>query len=168
MPDGPLLSPRNPGLSILVIPGFAFGGLAGTQIQLLILAAATMALAFVLADRLTGRRAVSWIVTLGVGLTATAFIYSSGIYPEFPAALALVLSLLLVTRRHPFGIVDGLQLSALLSAMCWLGIKYAPLALLMSGYFILKGDRQGRIALVMAGVVSLEHSPGFICTCSEA
>ena len=154
LPDGPLLSPHNPGLSILVIPGFAFGGLAGTQIQLLILAAATMSLAFVLADRLTRKRIVSWVVALGVGLTATAFIYSSEIYPEFPAALALVLSLLLVTRRHPFGIVDALLLAVLLSAMCWLGIKYAPLALLMSGYFILKGDRQGRIALVMAGVVS--------------
>ena len=154
LPDGPLLSPHNPGLSILVIPGFAFGGLAGTQIQLLILAAATMSLAFVLADRLTRKRAVSWVVTLGVGLTATAFIYSSEIYPEFPAALTLVLSLLLVTRRHPLGIVDALLLAALLSAMCWLGIKYAPLALLISAYFLFKADRPGRIALATAGVVS--------------
>ena len=56
------------------------------------LGAATMALAFVLADRLTGRRVLSWLVTLGVGLSATAFIYSTEIYPEFPGALAMVLS----------------------------------------------------------------------------
>ena len=122
--------------------------------QLLILAAATMSLAFVLADRLTWRRAVSWVVTLGVGLTATAFIYSSEIYPEFPAALTLVLSLLMVTRRHPLGVVDALLLSFLLSVMCWLGIKYAPLAMLVSAYFLLKANRPGRLALVVAGAAS--------------
>ena len=154
LPDGPLLSPHNPGLSILVIPGFALAGLAGTQVQLLLLAAVTMTLAFVLADRLTGRRAVSWAVTLGVGLTATAFIYSSEIYPEFPAGLTLVLSFLLVTRKRPLGTADALLLAVWLSVMCWLGIKYAPLALLMSGYFLLKADRAGRIALIAAGVAS--------------
>ena len=76
-PDGNLLSPHNPGLSFLVIPGFGLGGLAGAQIQLMVLGAATMALAFVLADRLTGHRVLSWLVTLGVGLSATAFIYST-------------------------------------------------------------------------------------------
>ena len=84
---------------------------------------------------------MSWVVTLGVGLTAIAFIYSGEIYPEFPAALTLVLSLLLVTRRHPLGTADALLLVVLLSVMCWLGIKYTPLALLMSGYFLLKADR---------------------------
>ena len=83
-PDGDLLSPHNPGLSFLVIPGFGLGGLAGAQVQLMVLGAATMALAFVLADRLTGRRVLSWVATLGVGLSATAFIYSTEVYPEFP------------------------------------------------------------------------------------
>ena len=152
--DGRLLSPHNPGLSFLVIPGFVLGGLAGTQTQLLVLAAATMALAFVLAARLSGQRLVSWAVSLVVGLTATAFIYSSEIYPEFPAALALVISLLLVTRQRVLGVVDGLMLAAALTAMCWLGVKYAPLALLVSGYFLLKADREGRIALLVAGTAS--------------
>ena len=152
--DGRLLSPHNPGLSFLVIPGFALGGLAGTQVQLLVLAAATMALAFVLAARLSGHWLVSWAVALVVGLSATAFIYSTEIYPEFPAALTLVIALLLVTRRRVFGVADGLMLAAALTAMCWLGIKYAPLALLVSGYFLLKADRAGRMALVIAGTAS--------------
>ena len=82
--DGRLLSPHNPGLSILLIPGFALGGLAGAQTQLLLLAAAAMSLSFLLATRLSGQPLLSWIVALGVGLTATAFIYSTEIYPEFP------------------------------------------------------------------------------------
>ena len=127
LPDGPLLSPHNPGLSVLVIPGFALGGLVGAQIQMLLMAAATIALSFVLTDRLIGQRTLSWVITLGVGLTATAFIYSSEIYPEFPAALALVLSLLLVTQRKQLGVADGLLLTAILTVLCWLGIKYAPI-----------------------------------------
>ena len=154
LPDGRLLSPHNPGLPALLAPGFGLGGLAGAQIQLLLMAGATMALAFVLADRLTGRRLTSWIVTLAVGLTATAFIYSSEIYPEFPAALTLVLSLLVVTRRHAYGIGDALLLAGLLTVMCWLGIKYAPLAALVSGYFFLRAGRAGRVALIVAGAVS--------------
>ena len=152
--DGDLLSPHNPGLSFLVIPGFGLGGLAGAQVQLMVLGAATMALAFVLADRLTGRRALSWIATLGVGLSATAFIYSTEIYPEFPGALALVLSLLMVTRERIHGAADGLLLAALLTVMCWLGIKYAPLALLVAGYYLLKARRHGQVALLAAGAVS--------------
>ena len=153
-PDGDLLSPHNPGLSFLVIPGFGLGGLAGAQIQLMALGAATMALAFVLADRLTGRRVLSWLVTLGAGLSATAFIYSTEIYPEFPGALAMVLSLLVVARERTPGVADGLLLAALLTVMCWLGIKYAPLALLVAGYFLLKAGRDGRTALLASGVAS--------------
>ena len=155
--DGRLLSPHNPGLSFLVIPGFALGGLAGAQTQLLLLAATTMALAFVLAARVSGHGYVSWVVALFVGLTATAFIYSTEIYPEFPAALTLVISLLLVTRQREYdeyGVVDGLLLAVALTAMCWLGVKYAPLALLVSGYFLLKANRAGQIALVFAGTAS--------------
>ena len=152
--DGKLLSPHNPGLSFLVIPGFGLGGLVGAQAQLLVLAAATMALAFVLADRLTGRRALCWLVTLGVGLSATAFIYSTEIYPEFPGALALVLSLLVVTRSKTLGVADGLLLALLLTIMCWLGIKYAFLSLPVSAYFLWKSDRDGRIALLATGAAS--------------
>ena len=152
--DGKLLSPHNPSLSVLVIPGFALGGLLGVQVQLLVLAATTMALAFVLADRLTRRRVLSWIVTLGVGLSATAFIYSTEIYPEFPAALALVLSLLVVTRNSTLRMADGLVLSLLLSIMCWLGVKYAFLALPVAAYFLFQSDRDGRVVLLAAGAAS--------------
>ncbi len=154
LPDGTLLSPHNPGLSVLVIPGFALGGLAGAQVQLLLIAATAMALAFLLADRLTGRRALSWLAGLGVGTGAVAFIHSTEIYPEFPAALALVVSLLVVTRRDGPGPLDAVWLAAALTAMCWLGVKYAPLALLVSAYFMARADRRGRVALLLLGGVS--------------
>ena len=152
--DGRLLSPHNPGLSAFVVPGFALGGLAGAQAQLMLMAAATMALAFVLAARLTGRRGVSWLAALGVGLSAVAFVHSTEIYPEIPAALALTLSLLAVTRRGRLTPMDALWVTAALSAMCWLGVKYAPLALLVSTYFLLRAGGPGRATLVGLGVAS--------------
>lgn len=153
-PDGRILSPHNPGLSVVVIPGFALAGLRGVQTQLMLMVAATMSLAFVLADRLTGRRAICWAATLGVGLTATAFIYATEIYPEFPAALALVVALLVATRRGSPGIYDALYLAAALTAMCWLGSKYAGLVLPVAGYFLLRADWPARIALTAGGGVS--------------
>lgn len=152
--DGRLLSPHNPGLSLLVIPGYVIGRLGGVQAQLLIMAAATLALAFVLADRLTGRRVAAWLATLGVGLTAIAFIHSTEIYPEFPAALALVAALLVVTRERRLQPVDAAVLCALLSAMCWLGIKYAPLTALVAAFAIYRSERRAQMALLVVGGLS--------------
>ena len=149
---GRLLSPHNPGLSVLVIPGYVSGGLAGVHAQLMVIAAAAMALAFVLADRLTGRRAISWIATLGVGLTAVPFIYSTEIYPEFPAAAALLVSLIVVARSGRLTSVDALWTACALSALCWLGVKYAPLALLVSTYFLFRSDVRGRGRLTLLGL----------------
>ena len=106
----------------------------------MLIAAAAMTLAFLLADRLTGERTVSWLVTLGVGIGAVAFIHSTEVYPEFPAAMALVLSLLVVTAKPRLGLPEAVWLAVLLSAMCWLGVKYAPLTLLVAGYFLLPGQ----------------------------
>lgn len=153
-PDGRVLSPHNPGLSVLVIPGFGLGGLVGVQVQLMLMAAATMALAFLLAAQLTVRPTICWFVALGTGLTATAFIYATEIYPEFPAALALVIALLVATRRSRPGIYDALCLAAALTAMCWLGSKYVALALPVAAYFLFHADRPARITLVAVGSVS--------------
>ena len=153
-PDGRLLSPHNPGLSVVAIPGFLLAGLRGVQVQLMLMAAATMSLAFVLADRLIGKRFICWAVTLGVGLTATAFIYSTEIYPEFPAALALVVALLIATRRNKPDPYRALFLAAALTAMCWLGTKYVALALPVAAYFLLRTDWYGRSALLAGGIPS--------------
>ena len=154
LPDGRLLSPHNPGLSVLLIPGFALGGLIGAQAQLLLMAAAAMTLAYLLAVRLYGNRAICWGTTLIVGLSATAFIYSTEVYPEFPAALALFACLLVVTRQAKMSALDGVLLAAGLSATCWLGVKYVPLALLVAAYFVWKSDAKGRVVLSALGAVS--------------
>ena len=124
------------------------------QTQLLIMAAATLSLTFVLVDRLTGVRTAAWLATLGVGLTAIAFIHSTEIYPEFPAALALVVALLVATRDQRLTPLDAVALCVLLSAMCWLGIKYAPLTLLVAAFALMRSEPNGRLTLLGLGALS--------------
>ena len=154
LPDGRLLSPHNPGLPVLLVPGFALGGLAGAQVQLLVIAAAAMTMAFLLCERLTGRRQLSWAATLGLGFAATPFIYATEIFPEFPAALDLLGCLLVATADRQLTWLDGFVVAAGLCALCWLGVKYVPLALLVAGYFLWRGDGRGRAVLLVVGTVS--------------
>ncbi|GIS94924.1 MAG: hypothetical protein CM1200mP22_21610 [Dehalococcoidia bacterium] len=62
--DGKVLSPHNPGLSVLVIPGFGIGGLIGAQIQMMIIAALTFSLAYILIVRISGEFWISWLTTV--------------------------------------------------------------------------------------------------------
>ena len=59
-----------------------------------------------------------------------------------------------MTRERTLGVADGLLLAALLTVMCWLGIKYAPLAMSVAGYFLLMAGRDGRTALFTSGAAS--------------
>jgi hypothetical protein len=152
--NGVLLSPHNPGLSFLVLPGFAAAGLVGAQVQLLTLAALTFALTYILVARITGAPGGSWLATAVVGLSASAFIYSTEVYPEMPAALMLVVSVWLVHEQTLSGYWRALLLAAALTAMVWLGVKYAPLALLVAFWSWRRMDARGRWALLGAGSAS--------------
>jgi hypothetical protein len=153
LPDGTLLSPHDPGLSILLLPGFALGGLAGAQAQLLMLAALTFVLAWALAVRVTGSVVGSAAAALAVGLSASPFIYATEVYPELPAALALLAALHLGMGARP-GPLRALGVAAALSALMWLGAKYAPLAGLTAVWVLWRADRSGRLALSGAGALS--------------
>ena len=151
--DGRVLSPHNVGLSLLLLPGFGLDGLVGVQVQLVLMAALTWALAYLLALRLTeARPRLAWLATLAV--SATAFIYSSEVYPELPAALALVGALLLATGRERLSITRVLVLVLLLTALPWLGAKYAPLAALVALYVLWRAEPRGRAVLVLGGALS--------------
>ncbi|HZA21682.1 MAG TPA: hypothetical protein VFA32_03615, partial [Dehalococcoidia bacterium] len=152
--NGVLLSPHNPGLSILIIPGFAAAGLLGAQVQLLVLAALTFSLTYLLVARTTGEGLWSWLATAAVALSASAFIYSTEVYPEVPTALLLVVSLLLVQGRSRISGWGALALAVTLSVMVWMGVKYAPLAALVALWALWKMDRQGRTVLLAAGMSS--------------
>lgn len=153
--DGMLLSPHSPGLSVILLPGFAAAGLLGAQVQLLMMSALTFTLAYLLAVRITGQQLYSWVAVIVVGLGASSLVYSTEVYPEMPAALVLVASLLLVTtaadRLKSWRI---LLLAAALSLVVWLGVKYAPLAGLVAVGALCRMDRRQQTLFLTVGVLS--------------
>jgi hypothetical protein len=152
-PDGQILSPHGPGLSIYLIPGFALGGLRGAQVQMLLTAAAVYALAFVLVARETRAALLAWVATAVVALTATPFVYSTEIYPEVPAALCVVLSLL-VFRRPAMSLRSATVIALLVTALAWLGPKYLPLGAVIAFATIWRAQAQTRIYFAVFCAVS--------------
>jgi hypothetical protein len=151
--DGMLLSPHEPGLSALVIPGYLIDSLRGVQVQMLLLTALTFALAYVLVSRETGLPLLSWLVTAAVGLTATAFVYATEIYPEVPAALCLV-SMLLVLQARGRDAWSALAMALLVTALLWFGMKYAPLGALLALAYLWQAEGRGRLCFLGLCAVS--------------
>jgi len=153
LPDGRLMSPHEPGFSVYLLPGFAIGGLRGAQVQMLLTASAAFALTYVLVASETRATLASWVATVVVGLTAAAFVYSTEIYPEVPAALCIVLALL-VLRRPRLRCTHAIVLAVILTALAWLGMKYVPLVALLGVWAFRRGGRDARLALLGLGAVS--------------
>ena len=152
--NGKLLSPHNPGLSILIIPGFVIGGLIGVQIQMMIIAALTFSLSYILLVKIIGRFWISWFTTIGVAITATAFIYSTEIYPEFPAALSLIIALLIIQKTNQTTIWQATGLLLCLTAMVWFGVKYAPLAGLVAVWGFWRMDSPVRAVFLVFTILT--------------
>ena len=146
--DGTLLSPHNPGLSVFLIPGYFLGGLFGAQMQMAVTAAITWALAFLLAFELSKSFWLSILSTLSLGLSATAVIYGSEIYPEVPAALVLVLSLLYLKRVTVDNWWKIIIFIFLVSLLPWLGTKYAILGLVLVIWSLCQIDRVSAVKML--------------------
>lgn len=145
-PDGRLLSPHDPGLSLLAVPGYVVGGLRGVQRSLVLPWALAAALAAAAAIRL---RAPPWAAVLAgvaVGAGAPGVVYASQIYPEGPAALAVAVILFVVTGDRARPVV----VAAAAVALAWLGTKYVPLGALLGGAWAWR-FRTDRRAVVLAG-----------------
>lgn len=147
-PDGRLLSPHDPGLSILVIPAYLVAGGEGAQRFLVLLWAAAMAVVAVAAARLGVPRAAAAVAAIAVGAGLPGAVYASEAYPEGPAALCIAVVLLLLTseRSRP------LLLSVALVALAWLGVKYVPFAVVLAAVWAWRWRREPR-ALALVAVI---------------
>jgi hypothetical protein len=158
LPDGRLLSPHDPGLSVLVLPAYDGWGLRGAQRLVVLVWAAAMAVAAVVALRFG---APPWAAALGsvvVGAATPGVVYASQLYPEGPAAACVALGLHLVCRgnksRFPRLIASACWFAGTLTALAWLGVKYVPLgAVLGLAWARRHRAREQRAALVTAGAL---------------
>jgi len=144
--DGGMYSVHPIGLPILAAPAFALGGYRGVVLLMILLAAAAAALAWLWVRRVTGSVAAatfSWAVTA----LSVPFLANSGtIYPEIPAALAVMTAVTVGIRdvglgngaaggatAAPARAWRALLLGLATAALPWLHAKYAPMAAVLLG-----------------------------------
>lgn len=149
--DGAIVSPHNLGLSVLVLPAYAVGGLDGVKAFLGLVGGLTVGAAFLLARRVSAPVPALFAAVLAAA-SASWFVYATQIYPEMPAALliALVVWRLLGAAIGPR---SAIVIALALVALMWLGVKYAALVAslaLLAGW---RSDRAARAWLAGIGVV---------------
>jgi uncharacterized membrane protein YbhN (UPF0104 family) len=153
--DGRVLSPHNLGLSVLILPAYAWSGLDGVKTFLGAIGGATIAISSLLAYRATGRAGPSLLAGALVGASAPLFVYATQIYPEVPAAFLVTAAAWLLLGSRP-GWIAAVSLALGLSGLAWLGSKYAPVGGAL-GLLALVRLRPGAVALfsglVIAGVL---------------
>ena len=115
--DGRMVSPHDPLLPVLLAGPLALGGWIAAKLAMAALAAALAALLLVVAVRRFGLPV--WPAALVVGLFAASApfsVYGTQVYPEVPAALAVVAA------------VGGIATPLAVIALPWLSVKYAVVA----------------------------------------
>lgn len=153
-PDGGRLhEPHGAGFPVLIAPAFAIGSATMVELFLAAVAAACVALAYLLARRVV---ADPWALgaALAVGLSPPFIAYGSTVYPELTAGAALAGAALLALRlgeaeRPPRGAAFGC--AALIAALPWLGTKFVPAGIVIALFAARALRGRGRRLLAIGG-----------------
>ncbi len=169
--DGGTYSVHPIGLPLLAAPAFALGGYPGVVVLMVMFAAAAAALAWRWVRRVTGSVAAATFSWSATALSVPFLTNSGTIYPEVPAAFAVMAAATVAIRDVGLGDRAGagtaaparawraLLLGMATAALPWLHAKYALMAavLLVIGVWRIWRDRpsspwtRGRL-LAMAAV----------------
>src|SRR5215204_3916170 len=152
------LSPHDPLLPLLLAGPVAVGGWVGAKLAMAAMAGLLAALLVWTAVRRLG-------VPLGTAALATVLlacspplaVYGSQIYPELPAALAVLAAAAALTSPAPPSARATLVTGVAVAALPWLGVKYAPVAaaIALVACWRLARAGQARRALALAGSLAL-------------
>lgn len=153
---GVIYSIHPVGLSVLVAPAFAIAGYHGAAATMVLLAALAATLMWRWAAVLSGSDAAATVAWLAAACSATYVLHSFAMYPEIPAALAIMFVVAgssgAATSRRPFVLAYGLAIAVL----PWLGTKYALVALVLLATTLFRVRRSPRsvAALVVPCLVA--------------
>ncbi|MGH8777374.1 MAG: hypothetical protein ACRDWI_20305 [Jiangellaceae bacterium] len=143
LPDGTQRSPHDPLLALLLAAPMGLAGWVGAKVALAVLAASTSALlVWVAVRRFDVPAVVAGVGAALAGASPPLAVYGQQVYPELPAALALLAGVALATGplRRPGLIGLGLAVTAL----PWLGVKYLPVAAALAVVVLVRLVRSGR------------------------
>ncbi len=167
--DGREISPHDPLLPLLLAPAMGLGGWVAAKAALAVLAGCLAAsLLWVAVGRLGVSVGPAATAVLAFGVAAPLTAYGSQVYPELPAALLLTLGIAWLTGGLRRWELAGAV--AVVVALPWLGVKFAPVAAVLFGYMLVRLWRAGRrrelaiVAVVLmaaAGSYLLMHRATF-------
>jgi hypothetical protein len=130
--NGQIYSVHAPGLSVLVLPAFAFLGYRGAEATMVFLAALTGALIWRIGWRATGDARAAWFAWGAIAGATTFLIQGFTIYPDGPAMVAVAVAVLLLLRfadvAAPPGLLALSGASIPLAALPWLHTRFALIA----------------------------------------
>jgi hypothetical protein len=151
---GRRLSPHDPLLPLLLAGPVAVGGWVGAKLAMAAMAGLLAALALWTAVRRLGVPIGTAALAVGVfACSPPLAVYGSQVYPELPAALAVLAAVAALLSPAAPGGRATLVVGGAVVALPWLGVKYAPVAAaiaLVACWRLVRTGR-GRRALVLAG-----------------
>ncbi len=152
--SGQRISPHDPLLPLLLAPAMGVGGWVGAKLTLAALAAMTAAATTWLAVRRFGvSKATAGMVCTALFVAPPLTSYATQVYPEMPAALAVVVGVAAVTgRRSP--LAQAVAVVAVL-VLPWLAIKYVPIAIVLAAGLLLPMLSAGDQKLRALGVTTV-------------
>jgi hypothetical protein len=155
-PDGAVYSIHPIGVSLLVAPGFALAGYRGASLTIVVVGALAGLLLWRWLRALTGEPGAATFGWLAIVSSAPFVLHGFAIYPEIPAALAVLVALAWradADETRASAVVRGLAVGAL----PWLGTKYAPMAAVIGLLLVARApkDRGRAVALATPALVSV-------------
>lgn len=131
LPDGRRVSPHDPLLPLLLALPMAAGGWLGAKLALAALAGALgAATAWVAVRRFGVPAGIASLAAVTLGASVPLASYGNQVYPEVPAALAVVAAVGALTGPLRRGGVW--TLGAAVVALPWLAVKYTPVAAVLA------------------------------------
>lgn len=154
--DGQIYSVHAPGVSMLVLPGFALFGYAGGVATMILLVAAASALAWRTAWLLTEQAEAAWITWASLFLSAPIYLQAITVFPDAAGAAATVVAvwtLVCLEMRRPVGDAQLVACSAALASLPWLHTRFAILAGALGAIIGLRLISQGARRILLFVVV---------------
>jgi len=142
--DGEQISPHDPLLPLLLAAPTGLFGWIGAKVALALLAGCTAALTvWVAVRRFAVPVGLAGAGTAVLAATPPLSVYGQQIYPELPAALAVLTGVAALTARTPSRRADAVLVAAVV-ALPWLGVKYLPVAAMLALAGLVRAHRSGR------------------------
>lgn len=154
-PSGQRLVPHDPLLAVLLAAAWQLGGWVGAKLLLAAVNAAVGVIAWWIAVRRFGARPARAAVVVGLFATSAPLaIYGTQLYPELPAALALLAAVAAATGAPRPRNVAVAALAVV--ALPWLAVKYVPVAAVVAVVAGVRWWRRGApLWLLAAAAASL-------------